>query len=240
MLEQSGRLGWPAALALLAMVTVPVSTVRAASIEPGEPGGVPHFACGAARTAFTPVPGLPDPSSGAGAPDAPGPDHGRDPVRLHPLGRALDEGHFRGGSGVRVQCVGAPAEASYPITWQLRLEQLERVETLDGEHLLTAFEERYAVHDPRDGRRVAGALVAEVVTLPDAGRWRIGADGTTLHARRGARRIGAPCTATVTGRCSVEVGLEWRLGGTVQHPELSLVRYVNGAASGAVLWRLQR
>jgi len=228
MLERSGKQGWLGAIALLAVAGAPVqgSTAPSASAVSGEPVGIPSFACGAPRAHSDAPAGMTEREPGS--------------VHLHALGRALEEGDFRGGHGVRVQCFGTPAERSYPVTWQLRLEQLERIETLSGEHSLTAFEERYAVHDPGDDRRVAGVLVAEVMTLPAARRWRVGADGTTLHARQDARRDGAPCANTVTGSCSVPVDLDWQLGGTEQRPELSLMRYVDGVASGAVVWHLQR
>jgi len=162
-------------------------------------------------------------------------------ARLDRLETALRTARYRGGRGTRVECFGNDPLNLDRVTWLFRLEQLERVGTLSGEQTLTAFEERYAVHDPGDDRRVADVLVAEAITLPERGQWHVGPDGQYLHASQTGRRAGSACAAApsgASGACSVRYTLDWQLGGSPDRPELVQVRYINGLAADGVRWQL--
>jgi|GEM_PF-3492659 len=161
-------------------------------------------------------------------------------ARLDRLDRAVRTARLRGGDAIRVQCAGTAPRTLRPITWQIRLQQVERVVTASGELLLSAFEDRHAVHDPRDDRRVADVLVAESIALPDRKDWRIGGDGESLRAVRAARRAGAACANALTGRCTQAVTIDWWLGGSPERPELVQSRYIDGEAVGTVRWRLTK
>ena len=180
-------------------------------------------------------------------------------LRLARLRDALRTASLDGLDGERVRCRGDERE----IAWRFDLEQLERVELLSGETVLTAYEARHTVrsdpHGRGDDRLVADTLVAELVGLPAPETWQPTEDGAALHANRRFRRAGAPTVSCAlvslpslsfperpspalgtpaAERCHylAEIDTTARaVGGAI---ELEQVFYVNGRWSERVLWRL--
>lgn len=185
-------------------------------------------------------------------------------LRLAYLRDALRTASLEGLSGERVRCRGS-GRGAREVAWRFDLEQLERVELLSGDTLLTAYEARHSVRTGPlgravgDDRLVADTLVAEIVGLPAPDAWRPSEDGGSLRANRRFRRAGAatescalvsrpslsfpelasPALGTLaSNRCHhlAEIDTTARaVGGAI---ELEQVLYVNGRWSERVLWRL--
>lgn len=197
---------------------------------------VPDFACDAR---------LDDPPLGAGplgrvppARDAQGTDLSSGMRRLRDALYSRAGSSRRSGDGYRIECL----DPETSVTWRFDLERVERRRTLDGGTLIAAHEARHAVEAPREKRLVAGATVAETVSLPPPAAWRAGPEGDAIVAFLGARRAGAgggDCSGTSAGRCSTTRDIVWRArsagrAAVVIEQEI----WVNGLAAERAVWRL--
>ena len=151
---------------------------------------------------------------------------------------------FRGGEGERTVCHGSGVDDDtdiHEVTWQFHLEDIERVEMLNGEISITAWEDRHSVTAPERSRRTTGSVHAEVMDVPHPDEWVVNEDMTALVANRRHRRAGASssnCSSVFVGNCTYLTEIDFiarPLGRTI---ELQQVFYINGQRSEWVTWRL--
>ena len=174
------------------------------------------------------------------------------PARLSRLLDALRRAPLDGLDGERVRCRGT-GEALREVRWRFDLEQLERVSRLDGQTVLTAFEERHTVvTDARadassDDRLVDGTRVAEVVDVPPPDAWRASADGRALRVNRRFRRAGATSAVcalaldvAASGRngCSYITEIDTTARVVGRTIEIEQILYIQGRRTESVRWRL--
>lgn len=155
--------------------------------------------------------------------------------RLERLRERLERSAPTGGHGERVVCQETRGKWR-EITWIFDLERIERIETLDGGALLTAYESRHTVRaTPPDDHLVDGTLAGESIDLPS--RWRTDTAASTLRANRRLRRV-ATASASCASFCTymTETALHARPaddGGV----ELEWILYIDGFASERAIWR---
>jgi len=167
--------------------------------------------------------------------------------------------------GERIRCRGE-GDAVREVRWLFDLEQLERVEMLNGRTVLVAFEARHTTEvDARgtrhgDDRLVDGTRVAEIMDVPSADAWRPGADRASLrsvHRFRQAGASSASCDGPLPG-AGIDPGSSSGVGSGVESDscgflteidttaravghavEIEQVRYTDGRLSERALWRIR-
>lgn len=163
----------------------------------------------------------------------------RQAFRLARLISTLESLDASSGNGERLRCLGTH-ENERQIEWLFDLEQIERVEALDGEVLLTALESRHTVITSAvDDRQVDDTLAPVIMELPPRTEWRVGPDRKSIEASSRYRRTGSRssnCPASTGCSQRLDVSISARAVGQRIHLEQS--HYVNGSLSERVLWQL--
>ena len=237
---RGGALAGTAVALALASMALPEAPMRD---EEAGARGVPAAIAAAATTPFSCGARLaPEAATDAGA------SAGAPAARLVALREALyarDRFARPSGDGERVECRGAsgrdrPGDAPYPVTWRFDLHSPGRTFAPDGTVILDAFESRHTVDAPRGARLVDDAVVAETLSLPEAGAWRAAPDGGGLVATLSARRAGAGgCVSRAVGRCTVALDIGWRLRAVGDGLAIEQRFWVGGRAAERVVWRLR-
>lgn len=161
---------------------------------------------------------------------------------------------FHSGEGERTVCRGddsvdnstdkrRPRDSTrHEVTWQFRLEDIERVETLNGEMAITAWEDRHTVIAPARSRYAAGSTQAEVMDVPQPNEWVVHEDMNALTVNRRHRRAGSSgslCRNSVfISHCTYLAEIDLTARAVGKSIELQQVFYINGRRSEWVTWRL--